>query len=157
MLLRLMSAICATFVAVGCHGSQSRSEPPVQDQLARQLTEIEALKNKAAALAAGPCGKESPVVTPKCREALDEIARETAALMASNALPITYMDYDALYTEQSYQRVLSTLWHLPKEVSRSSIGDITTIAYRWDNPDGSNIMAVFQNDRLVSKAQAGLK
>lgn len=34
---------------------------------------------------------------------------------------------------------------------------ITTSMYMWKNSDGSNMNAMFQNDKLVSKAQFGLK
>jgi hypothetical protein len=29
--------------------------------------------------------------------------------------------------------------------------------YAWQNADGSNMNAMFQNDRLISKAQFGLR
>ena len=34
---------------------------------------------------------------------------------------------------------------------------LKTSAYSWENDNGSNIMLMFQNDELISKAQAGLK
>lgn len=34
---------------------------------------------------------------------------------------------------------------------------IDTVVYQWINDDGSNMNAIFQNDKLVQKAQFGLK
>lgn len=34
---------------------------------------------------------------------------------------------------------------------------INTKCYSWQNPGGSNILLTFQNDRLIMKAQAGLR
>jgi hypothetical protein len=34
---------------------------------------------------------------------------------------------------------------------------ITTKLYMWQNSDGSNMNAIFQNDKLTTKAQFGLK
>lgn len=31
------------------------------------------------------------------------------------------------------------------------------VAYTWMNGDGSNVVAVFRNDQLITKAQSGLK
>lgn len=35
--------------------------------------------------------------------------------------------------------------------------EIHVKAYSWQNPDGSNIIIMFQNDKLDTKAQVGLK
>lgn len=36
------------------------------------------------------------------------------------------------------------------------IEDIETVDYMWQNPSGSNMSAMFQNDRMMLKAQFGL-
>lgn len=36
------------------------------------------------------------------------------------------------------------------------MGSIDTRAYIWQNKDGSNMICMFQNDRMMTKAQAGL-
>jgi hypothetical protein len=33
---------------------------------------------------------------------------------------------------------------------------VVTKAYTWQNTDGSNMICMFQNDKMISKAQAGL-
>lgn len=42
-------------------------------------------------------------------------------------------------------------------LSESSVGDIHTVMYQWKNSDGSNFNVMLQNDRVVMKAQYGLK
>jgi hypothetical protein len=37
------------------------------------------------------------------------------------------------------------------------LAGIKTVMYSWQNPDGSNMNAMFQDDKLVSKAQFMLK
>jgi hypothetical protein len=37
------------------------------------------------------------------------------------------------------------------------IEDVHTVAYSWKNWDGSNMLLMFQNDRLMSRSQFGLK
>jgi hypothetical protein len=68
-----------------------------------------------------------------------------------------------------WKAFLSGLWWQPyrrwgEEVSSNRIKGvegflpgIDTIMYVWKNPDGSNMNAVFQNEKMVSKAQIGLR
>lgn len=77
---------------------------------------------------------------------------------------ITYAKYQQIQTGMSYQQVCNILGSSGRELARNKLEgvegyteDITTIAYGWQNPDGSNMNAIFQNGKLVSKAQAGLK
>ncbi len=45
-----------------------------------------------------------------------------------------------------------------KEVERQPVqGDAITTTYEWQNPDGSRLIATFQDMKLTGKAQAGLK
>lgn len=44
-----------------------------------------------------------------------------------------------------------------EEAARSSLAGYTTVMYSWKNANGSNMNAMFQNDRLVTKAQFGLR
>lgn len=44
-----------------------------------------------------------------------------------------------------------------KDQARNSIAGITTVMYMWQNGNGSNMNATFQNNSLVSVAQAGLQ
>jgi len=59
----------------------------------------------------------------------------------------------------SYEEVVTILGSAGTEQSRSSLGGITTVMHSWQGSGsfGANMNAMFQNGRLVSKAQFGLK
>ncbi|AVH74446.1 hypothetical protein [Nostoc sp. 'Lobaria pulmonaria (5183) cyanobiont'] len=61
-------------------------------------------------------------------------------------------EYEQLKTGMSLTDVRSIL-NPGIEVSRSA----TIATFVWENPDGSTITAVFENDKLKSKEQFGLK
>lgn len=44
-----------------------------------------------------------------------------------------------------------------EEIASSSFSDTEIVSYQWMNSDGGNIIAMFENGKLTSKAQAGLK
>jgi len=56
----------------------------------------------------------------------------------------------------SYKEVVSIFGIDGKESSNTSEGGINIIEYDWVNVDGSTIIIFFQDDRLISKVQAGL-
>lgn len=70
---------------------------------------------------------------------------------------VTMSKYNSIHDGMSYSEVTGIIEKSGEELSRSNIGDITTVMYSWANSDGSNMNAMFQNDKLVSKAQFGLK
>jgi len=75
----------------------------------------------------------------------------------------TMAKYEQLTDGMSYTEAVSVLGDGGKEQSRSHMDGvpgvtpaIDTVAYAWQNPDGSNIILMFQNDKMQNKAQAGL-
>jgi len=67
-------------------------------------------------------------------------------------------EYDRIEPGQSLMVVETIIGHPGEELSRTDLaGAPTTVVYQWINADGSNMNAMFQNDRLVQKAQFGLK
>lgn len=70
---------------------------------------------------------------------------------------VSLQEYKKMKTGMSYSDVYDILDGPGQERSSSNIGGIVTISYQWSNEDGSNVLAIFQNDRLVQKAQAGLQ
>lgn len=77
---------------------------------------------------------------------------------------ITMSGYTQLTSNMTYSQACSTLGAFGVEMSSSEMpgipgvmAPIKTVLYVWQNPDGSNMNAMFQNDRLISKAQLGLK
>lgn len=77
---------------------------------------------------------------------------------------VTFDKYQRILAGMSYQQVLSIIGAQGEELSSSAIEaipgvmpGIKTVMYQWMNSNGSNMNAIFQNDRLVQKAQFALK
>ncbi len=63
-----------------------------------------------------------------------------------------------LQTNMSYSHAASILGCRGEEVNRAETGGISLVVYQWKgNGILSSMNATFQNDRLVAKAQLGLK
>jgi predicted Zn finger-like uncharacterized protein len=76
---------------------------------------------------------------------------------------VTQSEYQKVTNGMSYSQVAQIIGEPGEETSRSNVEDvpgmaakIETVSYQWINPDGSNMKAIFQNDRLITKTQAGL-
>lgn len=103
------------------------------------------------------------------RQREEETRRREAVLASERAqrerlVPVTKAEYDRIRDGMSYATVVSIIGKRGEELSRSHMGgvpgvmeSITTVMYSWQNVDGSNMNAMFQNDRLVMKAQFGLR
>ena len=94
--------------------------------------------------------------TKESLAALEKIKAETAIILGNTAI-ITNADFIEIGTGWNYDRVKSVFRNDGKEVSRVEMGGISTVIYLWTNTDGSNVIITFQDGKLVSKAQAGLK
>jgi len=70
---------------------------------------------------------------------------------------VTLAEYHKIEDGMSYQQVVNIIGEPGKELSRSDIAGYTTVMYSWSNSGGSNMNAMFQNDKLVNKAQFGLR
>lgn len=64
--------------------------------------------------------------------------------------------YDQIQEGMSYSDVVRIIGVAGTEQSRSTFAGITTVLYGWSNSNGSNMNAMFQNDKLITKAQVGL-
>jgi hypothetical protein len=69
---------------------------------------------------------------------------------------ITADEYARLYDGISYSQAVTIIGDPGEETSRTDMAGYVTVAYSWKNYDGSNAILMFQNDKLVSKAQFGL-
>lgn len=92
---------------------------------------------------------------------ITEVARDPfkASLPRSPLAPppsITRAKYDRIEEGMSYEQVRTVIGEAGEEISRSSLAGYTTVMYAWKNSNGSNMNAMFQNGRLVNKAQFGL-
>jgi hypothetical protein len=79
--------------------------------------------------------------------------------------PIVSMEkYHRIQTGMSYSEVINIIGTPGEEMSRNDMPGIpgvmkgiTTIMYMWRNSDGTNMNTMFQNDKLITKAQFGLR
>ena len=80
---------------------------------------------------------------------------------------VTFDEYLKIQNGMSYSQVVSIIGAAGEEVTRHKIEGVPgvmepveTVMYQWVNRSGSNMHnmhAVFQNDKLVQKAQVGLE
>ena len=75
---------------------------------------------------------------------------------ASGSSGLTYANYLRLRDGMSYSEAVEILGSAGEEVSRSEIAGYTTVMYQWKRWTGANMNAMFQNGKLVTKAQFGL-
>ena len=74
------------------------------------------------------------------------------------ARTITLAKFSRLDTGMSYSQAEDIIGFPGTEQSSSDIAGTRTVMYAWASPDGmANMNAMFQNDKLVTKAQFGLK
>ncbi|HXG73164.1 MAG TPA: hypothetical protein VNJ04_21440 [Gemmatimonadaceae bacterium] len=85
------------------------------------------------------------------------LVREGPAAMLGVEPLVTAAEYGSLQDGMSYEEAVRIIGTAGTEASRSNVVGITTLLYSWQNPDGSNMNAMFQNDKLVTKAQYGLR
>lgn len=69
---------------------------------------------------------------------------------------VTRAEYDQLREGMTYEEAVRIIGVRGDEQSRSDLAGITTVMYSWMNDNGSNMNAIFQNNKLVTKAQFGL-
>jgi hypothetical protein len=71
---------------------------------------------------------------------------------------VTMANYNRLRTSMTYVQVVQILGKDGEELSSNEIGGVKTIMYKWDGDGfGANMNAMFQNNKLMSKSQFGLK
>lgn len=69
---------------------------------------------------------------------------------------VTRAEYDRLRDGISYSEAVSIIGTSGDELSRSDLAGISTVMYSWANANGSNMNAMFQDGKLITKAQFGL-
>lgn len=83
---------------------------------------------------------------------------EEAKIRAARAAgPVTLTQFARIQEWMSYAEVVDVLGKEGVELSRNYFAGYDTVMYQWVNRDGSNMNAMFQNDRLIQKAQFGLR
>lgn len=88
----------------------------------------------------------------------------SAPIPLFNADVVTLSDYVQIDNGMSYSQVVAIIGDPGVEMARNRMDGVAgvmasldTVMYVWQNPNGSNMNAMFQNDRLVQKAQFGLR
>jgi len=99
---------------------------------------------------------------------------DSPATPSSRTSPVTLDDitqgvvnkseYDLLENGMSYEEVSRIIGSPGEEMARNHIEgvpgvmkSVETVMYSWQNSDGSNMNATFQGNKLVTKAQFGLR
>ena len=84
--------------------------------------------------------------------------------LIGGANKVTKAQYDRIEDGMSYTQVARIIGSYGEEMARNRLEGIpgvmpsvSTVSYSWQNVYGSNMNAMFQNDRLVMKAQFGLR
>ncbi|MDP8263688.1 MAG: DUF3862 domain-containing protein [Candidatus Ancaeobacter aquaticus] len=77
---------------------------------------------------------------------------------------VTYDEYKQIKNGMSYRQVVKIIGAEGEEISSNKMDGVpgvmkslVTVMYQWVNNNGSNMNAMFQNDKLIQKAQLGLK
>jgi hypothetical protein len=70
---------------------------------------------------------------------------------------VTMVNYARLQTGMTYAQACNILGQNGVESARSEMAGIETVLYQWQGEGIANMNAMFQNGKLVQKAQFGLK
>lgn len=102
----------------------------------------------------GPAPSSAPAVVVPA-----PVAPAPPAAPATPVSGVTLANYNRLEKGMSYAQVVAILGEPGTELSRSFIANITTVMYQWMGQGslGANMNAMFQDDKLISKAQLGLR
>jgi hypothetical protein len=84
--------------------------------------------------------------------------RAPAPASVVNDATITLDEYEQLRIGMSYKECVNALGATGYQQDLTYIREsrLTITTYIWQNQDGSNVMAEFENGRLTTKVQAGL-
>lgn len=110
-------------------------------------------------------GMVASINKTKKPRAPDQPVNTTGDSFFSVTEPVVTMDeYRQLKNGISYDEAVRIIGSAGEEMSSNTIDgvpgvmpSVTTIMYSWQNDDASNMNAMFQNDKLTTKAQFGLK
>jgi hypothetical protein len=69
---------------------------------------------------------------------------------------VTLAEFNQIQSGMSYSQVESIIGEPGEKLSESDMAGFHTVMYMWRNPNGANMNAMFQNDKLINKAQINL-
>lgn len=103
---------------------------------------------------AGSGDKPSTVVAPGDDVTTEVTPKDEAVAEA----PHLSMDgYNNLENGMTYKQVTAIIGEPSQEMSRSELAGMETVMYMWEGSLGANMNAMFQNGKLIQKAQFGLR
>jgi hypothetical protein len=82
----------------------------------------------------------------------------TREAVAPRTSGVTLANFNRIREGMSYQEVVSILGSPGELTASSDVAGIKTVMYQWEGESfGANMNAMFQNGKLVTKAQFGLE
>jgi hypothetical protein len=85
-------------------------------------------------------------------------AAPTTTTAPKNKPEMSMAEFTALQTGMTYEEAVALIGGPGVEQSRSELAGTTTVMYMWEGSSlGANANAMFQDNKLISKAQFGLK
>lgn len=129
-----------------------------------QKAEILALENEQSVTVQGKMADMSLgiVVINDCQIVDDKIQMQQGQISApktveKKSIGISMEQFNRIQEGMTYQEAVSILGSSGEVISSSDISGYKTVMYMWKgNSLGANMNAMFQNDKLISKAQFGL-
>lgn len=85
------------------------------------------------------------------------VAMHSPSSAQESSCPASLAAFKALKAGMSYEQAVSIIGCEGSEMSRSEMAGYVTIMYGWSGGFMANMNAMFQNNKLVTKAQLGLK
>jgi hypothetical protein len=97
-------------------------------------------------------------ITTSANPAIDTPIFNAPVSRIRESTGITLSQYERLQAGMSYEEAVRILGKPGVEISRGDIAGYTTVMYKWDGESlGANMNAMFQNNRMITKAQFGLR
>jgi hypothetical protein len=82
----------------------------------------------------------------------------SAPSSSASTAGVTMANYNRIKNGMSYSQVVQILGKEGTELSSNDIAGIQTVMYQWDGDSwGGNMNVMFQNGKVIQKAQFGLK
>lgn len=138
--------ILSIFIGVAAQGGGSATTAPVQ---------------VAASGSPAPDAGTSALQPPSNPRRMPEepVPQQPAERATTRNEPeATMAEYQAIRPGMSYSEVVAIIGGPGEELSSSDIAGISTVMYQWEgNGFAANMNAMFQDDRMVQKAQFGLR
>lgn len=78
---------------------------------------------------------------------------------SGSSAKVTLAQYNDVKTGMTYDEVIEKLGGEGEEISTTEVGSYSTGVYKWDGDgeDYASVTLIFQNKKLISKSQYGLK